>query len=327
VPGRPTRLAAAVARVQAADSSTSEGGESLRPRSTVSAGRGLSTDPPVTTGRYVDPGCLAAADPSDDPALASEYAASIIQHLLQREGSLRPSPVYMAAVQTMGTTPKHRGILVNWLINVHAKFSMAAQTLFLAVDLLDRFLSVRPVQPDRLQLVGVTCMIIASKYEEIFPPDLHDWESQTDRACCRADMVDAESEVLQVLGFKLTVSTPWQFLVRYLQLLGCSDRERHMAQFILEASLCMYDSLRFLPSQLACGAICLGRKLCRVSPAWPPAVEAHTGWTGAELRQDVMQQLVATVNKPANHGALVAVRKKFARAAYSEVSSMIELDC
>jgi len=327
VPGRPTRLAAAVARAQAADSSTSEGRESVLPQSTVSSGRGLSSDPIVTTGRYVDPGCLAAVDTSDDPSLASEYAVSIVQYLMQREGCLRPSPVYMAAVQTMGTTPKHRGILVNWLINVHAKFGMSAQTLFLAVDFLDRFLSVRPVQPDRLQLVGVTCMIIASKYEEIFPPELRDWEGQTDRACCRADMVEAESEVLQVLGFKLTVSTPWQFLSRYLQVLDCGERECHMAQFILEASLCMYDSLRFLPSEIACGAICLGRKLCRSSPAWPPAMEAHTGWTALQLRNGVMQHLlVPTVNKPASHGALVAVRKKFARSTYSAVSSIIELE-
>ena len=63
-----------------------------------------------------------------------------------------------------------RGILIDWLVEVAEEYRLEAETLFLAVNYIDRFLSYVPVNRSKLQLVGVTCMLIASKYEEIHPP-------------------------------------------------------------------------------------------------------------------------------------------------------------
>ena len=63
-----------------------------------------------------------------------------------------------------------RGILIDWLVEVAEEYRLEAETLYLAVNYIDRFLSHVPVNRSKLQLVGVTCMLVAAKYEEIHPP-------------------------------------------------------------------------------------------------------------------------------------------------------------
>lgn len=65
-----------------------------------------------------------------------------------------------------------RSILVDWLIEVHRKFELMPETLYLAVNIMDRFLAVKMIRRTELQLVGISSMLIASKYEEIWAPEV-----------------------------------------------------------------------------------------------------------------------------------------------------------
>jgi len=75
-----------------------------------------------------------------------------------------------------------RSILIDWLVDVHLKFKLLPETLFITVNIIDRFLEKQRVSKSRLQLVGVTALFVASKYEEIYPPELKDFVYITDRA-------------------------------------------------------------------------------------------------------------------------------------------------
>ena len=66
---------------------------------------------------------------------------------------------------------KMRGILVDWLVDVHIKFKLRPETLFLTINLIDRYLEKVTVPRQKLQLVGVSSMLIACKYEEIYAPE------------------------------------------------------------------------------------------------------------------------------------------------------------
>lgn len=68
-----------------------------------------------------------------------------------------------------------RAVLVDWIINVHMKFKLMPETLFITVNLIDRFLSKYSIEKSQVQLVGVTSLLIATKYEEIYPPTLKDF--------------------------------------------------------------------------------------------------------------------------------------------------------
>jgi cyclin B len=77
---------------------------------------------------------------------------------------------------------KMRAILIDWLIEVHYKFKLQEETLFICITLLDRYLEKINISKSRLQLVGVTALSIACKYEEIYPPELKDFVFITDHA-------------------------------------------------------------------------------------------------------------------------------------------------
>jgi cyclin B len=68
-----------------------------------------------------------------------------------------------------------RAILIDWILNVHLKFKLLPETLYITINLIDRFLSIQNIEKDRVQLLGISALLIASKYEEIYPPTVKDF--------------------------------------------------------------------------------------------------------------------------------------------------------
>jgi hypothetical protein len=58
-----------------------------------------------------------------------------------------------------------RAVLLDWIVDIHIKFKMFPQTLFIVAAILDKYLAVKAVRKDDLQLVGATAFFIAAKYE------------------------------------------------------------------------------------------------------------------------------------------------------------------
>jgi cyclin B len=91
---------------------------------------------------------------------------------------------------------KMRAILVDWLIEVHHKFKLLPETLFLTINLIDRYLERQVIHRTKLQLVGVTAMLIASKYEEIYAPEVRDFVYITDKAYEKDEILKQEYDLL-----------------------------------------------------------------------------------------------------------------------------------
>lgn len=112
-----------------------------------------------------------------------------------------------------------RSILIDWIVEVHLKFKMVPETLFLSVSLIDRYLEKENITKGRLQLVGIVCLMIAGKYEEIYPPEVKDYRYITDNAYTKQEILDMESRILSVLDFAVNVPTANRFLERYSKIL------------------------------------------------------------------------------------------------------------
>ena len=89
-----------------------------------------------------------------------------------------PKPNYMK--KQTDINHQMRSILVDWLVEVAEEYKLSPQTLYLTMNYIDRFLSVMSVLRGKLQLVGTACMLIAAKFEEIYPPEVSDFVYITD---------------------------------------------------------------------------------------------------------------------------------------------------
>ncbi|XP_032229452.1 G1/S-specific cyclin-E isoform X2 [Nematostella vectensis] len=115
--------------------------------------------------------------------------------------------------------PRMRAILLDWLIEVCEVYRLHRETYFLAVDFVDRYLSVKKDIPkQRLQLVGTTALFIAAKLEEIYPPKLSEFAYVTDGACKEDEILQQELLMLQDLNWKLCPITSNTWLNIYMQL-------------------------------------------------------------------------------------------------------------
>lgn len=134
---------------------------------------------------------------------------------------------YMVDCNYMNTqydiNDKMRAMLNDWLIEVHLKFKLVPETLFLTVNLIDRFLARYQVHRQKLQLVGVTCMLIASKYEEIYAPEVKDFVYITDKAYDKEEILQMEREILMTLEFDISGPSPFRFLERFVKFVDEKD--------------------------------------------------------------------------------------------------------
>ncbi|EGO23557.1 hypothetical protein SERLADRAFT_438877 [Serpula lacrymans var. lacrymans S7.9] len=110
------------------------------------------------------------AEDADDHLMVSEYVIEIFNYMKEIELTTMPNPNYMESQKELAW--KMRGILTDWLVQVHVRFRLLPETLFLCVNLIDRFLSARVVSLAKLQLVGITCLFVAAKVEEIVAPSV-----------------------------------------------------------------------------------------------------------------------------------------------------------
>lgn len=122
----------------------------------------------------------------DDPLCTTSYVNDMYVHFRQKEMNTSVRPVYMESQGHINE--RMRSILVDWLIEVHLKFKLVPETLYLTINLIDRYLEKHEVCRPRLQLVGVTSLLIASKYEEIYPPELRDLVYICDKAYTKQDV-------------------------------------------------------------------------------------------------------------------------------------------
>lgn len=119
-----------------------------------------------------------------------------------------------------------RAFLVEWIIDVHRKFRLMPETLYVTVFLIDRFLSLKQIKKSQLHILGVTSLLISTKYEEIYPPDLKDLLSVSENKFSRAEVLAMEQDMLKTLQFDITAPTSYRFLERFRKLSSVANDDK-----------------------------------------------------------------------------------------------------
>ncbi|KFP73387.1 Cyclin-A1, partial [Apaloderma vittatum] len=245
-----------------------------------------------------------------------EYAEDIHHYLREAEVRFRPKPYYMRKQPDI--TTRMRAILVDWLVEVGEEYKLQTETLYLAVNFVDRFLSCMSVIRGKLQLVGTAAILLAAKYEEIYPPEVNELVYITDYTYTKKQVLRMEQLLLKVLAFDLTAPTINQFLLQYFQRNGVCRRTENFARYLAELSLLEADPfLKYFPSQIAAAAYCLANYTVNRS-FWPERLVAFTGYSLSDIVPCLTDLHKACLNAP--RGQLQAIKEKYKDSKYLQVS-------
>ena len=171
-------------------------------------------------------------------------------------------PLYLEenGIQGRKINHKMRAILVDWLLEVGYKYRFCGSTLSLTVNILDRFLSTVVTDRSKLQLVGVSSLLIAAKYEEWAPPPVAHLQSLTSNACKAQEILLQECLILKQLRYDICVPTGDAYLKRFTFALNFSPMECHLASFYSDRSLQEHSMLEVAPDRIAAAACYLARR-------------------------------------------------------------------
>ena len=261
----------------------------------------------------------------DDPLMVAEYVHEIFDYMKEVELATMANPNYMDNQTELEW--KMRGILVDWLLEVHTRFRLLPETLFLAVNIIDRFLSCKVVNLDRLQLVGVTAMFIASKYEEVLSPHVQNFVHVADDGFKDTEILSAERFVLSTLDYDLSYPNPMNFLRRISKADNYDIQTRTLGKYLLEIGCLDHRFLKYPPSQVAASAMYLAR-LALDRGEWDATLAKYAGYTESEI-QPVFKLMVEYLHSPVIHEAFFRkyASKKFLKGKTCVSFLLSEIMC
>ncbi|KAJ1970423.1 B-type cyclin, partial [Dimargaris xerosporica] len=235
-----------------------------------------------------------------DTTMVPEYCDDIFTYLRHLEVRMLPSPTYMDKQHELEWNM--RSILVDWLVQVHWRFCLLPETLFLCVNYIDRFLSHKAVSLEKLQLVGATALLIAAKFEEIHVPSISDFVYMVDNAYTCDEIMKAERFMISLLEFDLAFPGPMSFLRRISKADDYDIQTRTLAKYLIEVTIMDQRFLPFTASKVAAAGHFLARRMLNKGP-WTEAHVYYSEYTEAML-QDVLKALIDILGNYKSHRAI-----------------------
>ena len=193
-------------------------------------------------------------DSNSEAFVPLEYVNDIWDSFIEKEKFNNYSYESILQKQTDIKEPM-RCILIDWLISLQNKFFMETKTLFLAVNLIDRYLSKKSIIRTRFQLLGVTALFIASKYEEMYMKNINEFVDITAKAFDKYEILGMESELIDLVEFNLDLPLSLDFFGLLGSMYKFTKKEYRLGYFLLEAYLLSLHCCKYQQRQIGL-AVC-----------------------------------------------------------------------
>jgi len=257
----------------------------------------------------------------DNTQLCADYVKDIYYYLNALEKKYRVSTTFL---ERKLVSAKMRSILIDWLIQVHMKFHLLNETLYLCVQVIDAYLEAMDVTKMQLQLVGVAAMFVACKYEEMYVPAIDDFVYMTDNTYTKSEIRQMEISILKTMNFMLCKPLPLQFLRRFSKA-GRADPKQHtLAKYFMELSLHDAEFASFDPSYLAACSLCLSFKLLD-GPAWSRQLEFYSTYKLSALVSGMQKVARLVLKAQESDYKYKAATNKYSASKFMRISLLPEL--
>ncbi|CAK1553939.1 unnamed protein product [Leptosia nina] len=260
-----------------------------------------------------------------NPTMMSSYIKDIYKYLTTLE---KRYPIVKNHLKNQTEIRcRMRAPLIDWLVKLQCEFSLLLEALHLAVGIIDRYLQVAPNVPkNRLQLIGVTAIFIACKYEETYAVHVTELVQVTDRAYTKNEILTCEKEIMRKLDFSLARPIPLTFIRRFIKVAHCTRKNDYLAKYFVDLCLLAYSMAHYKPSELAAAAVCLSLHVLPGTPlqdVWTRTLAYYSGYELAHIRPILGK--IATLVINVDKSNFKAVQQKYSHVALGKVSTLPHL--
>lgn len=229
----------------------------------------------------------------DDPLCATEYVEDMYASFRDTEATTLPDLNHQPHI-----TYKMRAILVDWIIAVHRGCRLSPETLYLTVQIVDRFLEINIISLNKFQSVGTAALLIASKYEDIYFPSLKELVEYTQGTVRAEDILSMETTILKALNYQISKPTAHMFLIRYTRAAHADKEIVQSASYIAEGTLLDGElSSTFLPSQLAAASVYIARRGASGRSDWSATLSKYTSYSKEDIKPVARAILLARASR------------------------------
>ena len=204
------------------------------------------------------------------PLIHMEYINEIWDSFIEKEKYNNYSFNNIINIQT-DIKASMRCILIDWIISLQDKFYINKRTVFLTINLIDRYLSQNLILKTKFQLLGVTALFIAMKYEEMYMKNINEFVNLTAQAFDKSEILEMECILIDLVDFNLDLPLSIDFFGVLSSVYEFNEKEYKFGNFLLEAFLLDIESCKYKQSEigLATCYIILGlRHMENINPKW-----------------------------------------------------------
>ena len=253
---------------------------------------------------------------------AGEYLEEIYLNLLleEKQATIKPQIGYMNNQTEINEIM--RAILIDWIIDIHLRFNLRQETLFMTIWLIDTYLSYAFVPRDKFQLLGITCLLISCKSHEIYYPQQNKLIEMTDNAYTKEEMLKMENEILKKLNFYIVCPNPIDFYNILSKMFNFEKKHYYLGNYFIESALVYYQILKYSSSVIASSCAYLVMKYYRINGYQKLYNNFIINEQNPEdVIKDAAKEIYILVENLAK-SKFKSVKKKFGLAKYENVSDM-----
>ena len=261
--------------------------------------------------------------------IPTEYIDTIYHNLLEEENKgIESKAEYNYMKKQNEINEQMRGILIDWIIDVHCKFGFTDETLFMTISIIDRFLTSKKISRSKLQLLGVTALMISCKHEEIDLPKADDFIYITDNAYSRDEIFKMENDVLDTLNFSLLYPSPIKFFELLSYNFNFNKKQFMMGKYLMESFLIDIKNTKYKPSIISCACSYIVMKFFKMnnyhdsySKKWYLLNENCTLPSGLSVKECAKDICLFVDN--IHKSNYTSTEKKYSKPEYEKVAQLI----
>ena len=218
---------------------------------------------------------------------------------------------------------RHRGVVIEWLSYINHYFNQSNETLFMCINIMDRYISKKKISLDIYQLVGISSYLIASKYEDTEAPSIEELIYICKNIYSHNDIVSMEKEILVALNFDIFSVSTYHFFSYFYFISGINNKQLfHLGHLILEICLLNIELMSYNQSLLAIGVLLVAKKCLQIKST-TNNIRLFYNYNEKEIKE-IQKKIVLFLTKIVYNNGTNLIMEKFERNKYMSVSHIFK---